>query len=90
MIRKTIVFPNHEPLTRSHAAQLVQIASRFDARIMIEHDASVVNAKSMLGLLSLGMDARKELTLRVDGTDEQAAADAISKLLNEGFEAEKG
>lgn len=59
MIRKPISFPNRSPLTRRSAALLVREASRFESRLMIEHNAKIVNAKSMLGLLSLGADARR-------------------------------
>lgn len=52
MIVKPITFPNHQPLNRTLAAQVVQTASRFDARVMIRRHQKVVNAKSMLGLLS--------------------------------------
>ena len=53
MIRKPIAFPDGKPLTRALAAQLVQITGRFESRVMIEHEQKLVNAKSMLGLLSL-------------------------------------
>ena len=51
MIRKPISFPNRSPLTRRSAALLVREASRFESRLMIEHNAKIVNAKSMLCLL---------------------------------------
>ena len=68
MIRKPISFPNRSPLTRRSAALLVRDASRFESRLMIEHNAKIVNAKSMLGLLA-------------EGPDEAAAADAMEALL---------
>lgn len=48
---------------------------------MIEHNAKIVNAKSMLGLLSLGADAQAGLCLLAEGPDEAAAADAMEALL---------
>ena len=68
MIRKPISFPNRSPLTRRSAALLVREASRFESRLMIEHNAKIVNAKSMLCLLA-------------EGPDEAAAADAMEALL---------
>ena len=47
MIVKPITFPNHQPLNRTLAAQVVQTASRFDARVMIRRHQKVVNAKWM-------------------------------------------
>ena len=81
MIRKPIFFPTHAPLTRRSAALLVREASRYEARLMIEHNAKIVNAKSMLGLLSLGADAQTGLCLLAEGPDEAAAADAMEALL---------
>ena len=82
MIRKPIAFPDGKPLTRTLAAQLVQITGRYESRVMIEHEQKLVNAKSMLGLLSLGLDDQKSMTLLADGPDEAQAAAAVEKWLN--------
>ena len=82
MIKQPIAFPAGQPLTRAGAAQLVQIANRYDCRVMIEHCQKLVNAKSMLGLLSLGVEEQAELTLVADGAEEEAAVAAIVELLN--------
>ncbi len=81
MIKQPIVFPAGQPLTRTSAAQLVQIASRFDCRVMIEQNQKLVNAKSMLGLLSLGVE-EGGMQLLVDGAEEETAAAAIVEWLN--------
>ncbi len=80
MIRKPLIFPENAPLTRAMAAEVVQTASSFDARVMIMHDQKVVNAKSMLGLLSLSADDRTDMVLMAEGADEEAAADAVLAL----------
>ncbi len=85
MIRREVALPGQEALQRRTAAQLVQVASRFDARIMIEHQSKVINAKSMLGLLSLGTAIDGKLYLVADGEDEQRAVDAIVRLLDSNF-----
>lgn len=82
MIRKPIVFPGNVPLTRAMAAEVVQTASRFDARVMIQREQKIVNAKSMLGLLSLGMDDQSNMTLMAEGADEEAAVEALLALLH--------
>lgn len=81
MIRQPIAFPGGKPLTRAGAAQVVQTASRFSAHIMIEHDQKIVNAKSMLGLLSLGLVDQAALQMVVEGPDEADAAEAMRQLL---------
>lgn len=81
MIRKPIVFPGNAPLTRAMAAEVVQTASRFEARVMIQREQKIVNAKSMLGLLSLGVDDQSNMMLMAEGADEEAAANALLALL---------
>lgn len=82
MIRKAIAFPSGAPLSRASAAQLVLITGRYESRVMIEHAQKLVNAKSMLGLLSLGLDDQADLTLLAEGPDEQQAVDAVLSWLN--------
>ena len=81
MIRKPISFPGDAPLTRALAAEVVQTASRFEARVMIQRDQKIVNAKSMLGLLSLGADDQANMVLMAEGADEEAASAAVLAVL---------
>lgn len=81
MIRTPITFPGGKPLTRSVAAQIVQVTARYESRVMIEHDQKIVNAKSMLGLLSLGLVDQSKLTLLVEGADEKEAVEAIMEAM---------
>lgn len=81
MIRKPIVFPGKAPLTRALAAEVVQTASGYDARVMIQREQKIVNAKSMLGLLSLGADDQTNMMLVAEGPDEEAAVAAVLKVL---------
>ena len=81
MIRKPISFPENQPLTRALAAEFVQVASRFEARVMISRHQKIVNAKSPLGLLSLSADDQNDLVMIAEGPDEEAAVAAIMELL---------
>ena len=54
---------------------------------MIERDQKIVNAKSMLGLLSLGLEAQSGMVLLAEGPDEAEAVAAIEQLLSQGAEA---
>ena len=83
MLRHPICFPGGKPLTRSTAAQVAKVTTRFECRIMIERDQKIVNAKSMLGLLSLGLDDQTDMVLIAEGPDEEQAVNAIVKLLTE-------
>ena len=81
MIRKSIAFPDNQPLTRALAAEVVQTASCFEARVMISRHQKIGNAKSTLGLLSLSAEDQNDLVLIADGPDEAAAVEAIVALL---------
>lgn len=84
MIRTPVTFPGGQPLTRSAAAQVVQVASRYDCRIMIEYDQKIVNAKSMLGLLSLGLEDQRNMRLLAEGPDEEQAVQGMAEVLQVG------
>ena len=81
MIRRPISFPGNVPLTRALAAEVVQAASGYEARVMIQREQKIVNAKSMLGLLSLGSDDQSNMVLIAEGVDEDAAAAAVTAVL---------
>ena len=81
MIRKPIVFPGNAPLTRALAAEVVQTASGFEARVMIQRAQKIVNAKSMLGLLSLGVEDQANMVLIAEGVDEAEAVAAVVAIL---------
>ena len=85
MIRKEIVIVGGEGLPARSAALLVQIACKFAARVLIEQGSKVINAKSMMGVLSLGVGGDDPLYVVSDGEDEQAAVDAILKLVSSHF-----
>lgn len=82
MIRKPISFPENKPLTRALAAEFVQVAARFESRVMISRHQKIVNAKSTLGLLSLSAEDQTDLVLIAEGADEEAAVEAILALLD--------
>ena len=81
MIRKPIVFPGNAPLTRALAAEVVQAASVDESRVMIQRAQKIVNAKSMLGLLSLSAEDQENMVLIAEGVDEAEAADAVLAVL---------
>ena len=85
MIRKELVITSPEGLPSRAAVLLVQVACKFDSRIRIEQGAKVINAKSMMGVLSLGVPENGPILLCVDGDDEQQAMTALTRLISSGF-----
>lgn len=64
-------------------AVLVQVASRYDSSIYIECEDKKVNAKSIMGMMSLGIAAGEEVTVIANGADEQEAIEEIEKFLSD-------
>lgn len=85
MIRKDVVVSNSEGLQSRPAALLVQVACKFASRIMIERGNKIINAKSMMGVLSLGVGGGQRVTIVIEGEDEQEACDALMRLIHTGF-----
>ena len=50
---------------------MVQVASQYDSRIYVECENKKVNAKSIMGLMSLGLSAGEEVVVSIDGDDEK-------------------
>ena len=61
---------------------LVQVASQYSSNIYLESEAKKVNAKSIMGMMTLGLDAGEEITLSANGEDEEAAMSSIDQYLS--------
>lgn len=62
-------------------AMLVQLASQFKSKIEIRQDNMVVNAKSIMGMMTLGLVQGQKLEIDVDGEDEEAAMKEMESFL---------
>ena len=82
MVKKSIKIELSSGLEARPAAMLVQVASQYDSKIYLEADSKRVNAKSIMGMMSLGLCAGEELTVTAEGADEQTAVDNIEKFLS--------
>ena len=63
-------------------ALLVQVASQYESRILIESGDKKVNAKSIMGMMGLGLIAGESVQVTADGSDEEAALAEIEKYLS--------
>ena len=81
MITRKITIGLPTGLEARPIAVLVQMASQYDSSIYIEDDVRKVNAKSIMGMMALGLGTGEEVTVSADGVDETAAVDAIEKYL---------
>ena len=67
------------------ATFFIQKANEFKASIWVEKEERRVNAKSLLGVLSLGIVGNTAIRVIADGADEEAAVEALVKLVESGF-----
>ncbi|NPU86548.1 MAG: HPr family phosphocarrier protein [Syntrophaceae bacterium] len=84
MIR-TLEVTNKLGLHARAAAKLVSVAGHFRARIFFEKDGNEVNAKSLLGILTLACPQGSFLTVRAEGEDAPEAVEQIARLFEERF-----
>ncbi len=85
MISRDIVITNASGLHARPATFFIQKANTYKASIWIEKDDRRVNAKSLLGVLSLGIAKDMTVTLLADGQDEDAALAGLAELAESGF-----
>ena len=81
MTKKVIEIKLQNGLEARPVAMLVQVASRYDSSVYLETCGKKVNAKSIMGMMSLGLDLGEEVTVIADGADENAAIENIEKYL---------
>lgn len=82
MLKKSVKIQLKNGLEARPVAVLVQVASQHESSVYIESDGKKVNAKSIMGMMSLGLDAGEKVTVIVDGTDEKEALADIEKYLS--------
>lgn len=82
MITKKIQIQLQNGLEARPVAVLVQVASQYNSSIYVECDDRKVNAKSIMGMMTLGLTAGEEAVVSANGDDEQTAMDDIVKYLS--------
>ena len=85
MISKEVVINNQVGLHARPATFFIQKANEFKSSIWVEKEDRRVNAKSLLGVLSLGIVKGTPVTIIADGADEDAAIETLSELIDADF-----
>lgn len=85
MISRNITIQNSVGLHARPATFFIQKANSYKSSIWVEKDDRRVNAKSLLGVLSLGITKGMTITLIADGADEVEALNGIEDLVTKGF-----
>jgi len=81
MIEKTVVVSMSGDAEERPVAVLVQIASRYESKVYLVSGDKKINAKSIMGMMSMDFANGEELTVVADGTDEVMAVKEISEYL---------
>lgn len=82
MIKKPITIQLSTGLEARPVAQLVQVASQFNSEIYVEVGKKKVNAKSIMGMMSLALGTGETVKVTAEGTDEEAAVQDIEDYLS--------
>jgi phosphocarrier protein HPr len=82
MVVKEVKIKNKAGLQSKMAAVFIQKASNYKSKIWVEKNERKANAKSLLGLLSLGISEGAQITIIADGEDEKKAIEELEEYLN--------
>ena len=88
MTEKTVTIVNRAGIHARPAAILVQATKNFPCNIYFEKGANRINAKSIMGIITLGASYGAELKIIAEGEGEQAAVDSLVRLFESKFEEE--
>ena len=86
MTTRNLEVPTRAGIHARPASIIAETANRFDSRIEIEKDTMRINAKSIMGIITLGATYKTKLKLICTGEDEESAANAIETLFKNRFE----
>lgn len=81
MIKKSVKIQLSNGLEARPVALLVQVASQYESTVYLETGNKKVNAKSIMGMMSLGLDNGEEVEIVCEGADEEKAATDVEKFL---------
>jgi len=86
VVSLTLEIRNSQGLHVRPASELAKLAQRFASAIHLHADGERVDAKSIMGLMTLGLPQGSPIQVTVDGSDESQAIAAVADLINRGFD----
>ena len=86
MVERDVTVKNRAGIHARPAGMIVTLANKFTSQIFIEKDDDKINAKSIMGLITLGVLCNTTIRLSATGPDETAAVEALAKLIDNRFE----
>ncbi|MDR1785586.1 MAG: HPr family phosphocarrier protein [Spirochaetaceae bacterium] len=88
MKEKIITVRNRAGIHARPAALIAQAANKFTSEVMLEKDDITVNAKSIMGVITMAAGYDTQIIVRAEGKDEEEAVDALCNLFENKFEEE--
>lgn len=85
MVTRKITITNSVGLHARPATYFIQEANKYKSTVSVKKDQRKVNAKSLLGVLSLGIIQGMEIELEAEGVDESEAVNGLVELIDNGF-----
>ena len=82
MTKRTVTIELASGLEARPIAMLVQLASSYESRIYVQSDNKKINAKSIMGMMTLGLAEGAHVKVTADGSDEESAIEGIEKYLS--------
>ncbi len=86
MIENKVIIKNKAGMHTRPAATIVKMASKYKCDFFISKDGLNINAKSIIGVMTLAAEMGSEVLLTFDGPDEKEAAEEITDYFNRGFD----
>lgn len=88
MTERSVTVRNRAGIHARPAALIVQTAGKFESNIIFKKDGEEINAKSIMGIITLGAGYNSEILVAADGADEAEAIEEIHRLFENRFEEE--
>lgn len=88
MVSNEVILKNKSGLHARPASLLVELANKFKSEIFIKKDNMTINAKSIMGVMTLGAACGTHIIIEADGSDEGEALEAIIELVGRNFNEE--
>lgn len=85
MVEKEVEIVNRAGIHTRPASLIVKTAAKFKSEIYLIKDGFGINAKSIIGIMTMGASKGTKLIISADGEDEQAAVKELSDLISSGF-----
>lgn len=85
MLETEVIVVNRAGIHTRPAASIVKTAARFKSEVFLIRDGFAINAKSIIGVMTLAAEQGAKLIIRLEGDDEQRASDELSNLFASGF-----